>query len=263
MIKIIINGILGRMGTEIASHVSKEADMQLIGGIDKTETTLEGGIPVSKSPDNLLPQADLVIDFSLPEGTVEISNACLKFQKPLISGTTGLSVEQQKNIISLSKEAPVVQASNFSIGINLINQLIRMAGQVLKGSVDAEIVETHHRHKKDSPSGTALTLGRTLAGALGADEKSFQFGRSGGQLIRENEIAFHSLRGGSVVGEHQVHLLCENENIIITHQALSRAVFVDGILRAAKWIGAQPAGLYDMLDVLGFADQNLMSVKGN
>lgn len=254
MIKIIINGILGRMGTEIARRISKEADMQLIGGIDKTETTLEGGIPVAKSPDKLLPQADLVIDFSLPEGTAAIAAACLKFKKPLITGTTGISKEQQLVIDNLSKEVPVVQASNFSIGITLLNQLMRTAGQVLKGSVDAEIVETHHRLKKDSPSGTALTLGKTLARALGADEKSFKFGRSGGQLTRENEIAFHSLRGGSVVGEHQVHLLCENENIIITHQALSRAVFVDGVLKATKWIGSKTAGLYDMKDVLGFVD---------
>jgi len=253
MIKIIINGMMGRMGKEIASHISKGADMQLIGGINKIGTTVKDGIPVSISPDNLLPQADLIIDFSLPEGTVKIANACLKFKKPLITGTTGLSAEQQRDISNLSKQEPVVQASNFSIGITLINQLIRTAGQVLKGSVDAEIVETHHRHKQDSPSGTALTLGRTLAGALGADEKSFQFGRSGGQLKREDEIGFHSLRGGSVVGEHQVHLLCENENIIITHQALSRAVFVDGILKAAKWIIAKPPGLYDMRDVLGFA----------
>lgn len=253
MIKIIINGILGKMGKEISRSISKEADMQLVGGIDQRETTLEDGILVSKFADSLLASADLVIDFSMPEGTVEIATACLKFEKPLITGTTGLSTEQQRDIISLSKQAPVVQASNFSIGINLINQLIRTAGQVLKGSVDAEIVETHHRHKKDSPSGTALTLGRTLAQALGADEKSFQFGRSGGQMMRENEIAFHSLRGGSVVGEHQVHLLCENENIIITHQALSRAVFVDGVLKAAKWIMAKSPALYDMGDVLGFA----------
>lgn len=253
MIRIIINGILGRMGKEIARSISKEAGIQLVGGIDRSETTLEDGILVSKSPHSLLASADLVIDFSLPEGTVKIANACLNFKKSLITGTTGLSAEQQGNIINLSKQAPVVQASNFSIGINLINQLIRTAGQVLRGSVDAEIVETHHRHKKDSPSGTALTLGRTLAEALGANEKSFQFGRRGGQLTRENEIGFHSLRGGSVVGEHQVHFLCENENIIITHQALSRAVFVDGVLKAAKWIGAQPAGLFDMRDVLGFA----------
>lgn len=254
MNKIIINGILGRMGTEIARRISKEADMELIGGIDKTETTIEGGIPVAKSPDKLLPQADLIIDFSLPEGTAAIAEACLRFKKSLVTGTTGLSKEQQMAIDNLSKEVPVVQASNFSIGITLVNQLIGIAGQVLKGSVDAEIVETHHRLKKDSPSGTALTLGRTLARALGVEEKSFQFGRSGGQLTRGNEIAFHSLRGGSVVGEHQVHMLSENENIIITHQALSRAVFVDGVLKAAKWIGAKSAGLYDMRDVLEFAE---------
>lgn len=253
MTKIIINGILGKMGKEITRSVSKDASLQLVGGIDKTETALEDGVPVSKSAATLLSKADLVIDFSLPEGTVEIAIACLKFKKPLITGTTALSADQQRQIIDLSKQVPVVQASNFSIGINLINQLIRTAGQVLKGSVDVEIIEIHHRLKKDSPSGTALTLGRTLAQTLGADEKSFQFGRSGGQLTRENEIAFHSLRGGSVVGEHQVHLLCENENIIITHQALSRTVFVDGVLKAANWVIAQPPGLYNMGDVLGFA----------
>jgi 4-hydroxy-tetrahydrodipicolinate reductase len=253
MTKIIINGILGRMGKEITLSIPKDASLQLVGGIDKTETALEDGVPVSKSAATVLSKADLVIDFSLPEGTAEIAIACLKFKKPLITGTTGLSMEQQKNIIDLSKQVPVVQSSNFSIGINLVNQLIRTAGQVLKGLVDAEIVETHHRLKKDSPSGTALTLGRTLAHVLDADEKLFQFGRRGNGLTREKEIAFHSLRGGSVVGEHQVHLLCENENIIITHQALSRAVFVDGVLKAAKWVIAKPPGLYNMGDVLGFA----------
>ncbi len=252
MIHVILNGILGRMGTEITKSFLNQKDIKLIGGVDKTEKMVGDGIPVSKSPDEILPDADLSIDFSLPEGTVEIAQSCLKFKKPLVTGTTGLSEKQQKAIINLSKEVPVVQASNFSIGINLMNQLIRTAAKILRGAVDAEIVETHHRHKKDAPSGTALMLGRNLAEVLEVDEESFRLGRSGGNLTRENEIAFHSLRGGSVIGEHQVHFLCENENINITHQALSRAVFVDGVLKAVKWISSQPAGLYDMKDVLGF-----------
>lgn len=253
MNNVIINGILGKMGKEITNALINQNNFKLVGGIDKTELKLPNEILVLTSPDNLLAKADLAIDFSLPEGTEKIVNACQKFKKPLITGTTGLTADQQNEIINLSKEVPVVQASNFSIGINLMNQLIKNAAQVLKDSVDAEIVEIHHRQKKDSPSGTALSLGRTLAEALGQDEKSFQFGRSGGQLKREKEITFHSLRGGSVVGEHQVHFLCQNENIVITHQALSRTVFVDGVLKAANWIGTQPAGLYDMTDVLGFA----------
>jgi 4-hydroxy-tetrahydrodipicolinate reductase len=253
MTNVIINGILGKMGKEITNALINQNNFKLVGGIDKTEMKLSGEIPVLTSPDNIMTKADLVIDFSLPEGTEKIVNACQKFTKPLITGTTGLTADQQNAIVNLSKEVPVVQASNFSIGINLMNRLIKTAARILKGVADTEIVEIHHRQKKDSPSGTALSLGRTLAKSLGIDEKSFQFGRSGGQLKRANEIAFHSLRGGSVVGEHQVHFLCENENIIITHQALSRAVFVDGVLKAADWIGSQPAGLYDMADVLGFA----------
>lgn len=254
MTKILINGILGRMGQEITRAVSGASDLQLIGGIDRTETTLEGGIPIKQSGEELMPQSDLVIDFSLPQGAAAIAQSCLQLRKPLITGTTGLSPEQQKSIEDLSKIAPVVQASNFSIGINLMNRLIETAAQILKGAADVEIIEIHHRHKKDAPSGTALTLGRTLAQALGLDEKSFQFGRRGGQLKRENEIAFHSLRGGSVVGEHQVHFLCEYENITITHQAFSRAVFVDGVMKAVQWIGSQPPGLYGMGGVLGFAE---------
>ena len=253
MTRLIINGILGKMGKEITKALTNHENLKLVGGIDKTETTLDGGISVLTFLDDVLQKADLVIDFSLPEGTQKIVTACQKFKKPLITGTTGLTGEQQKGIINLSKEVAVVQASNFSIGINLMTQLVKTAAQVLKGSVDTEIVEIHHRQKKDSPSGTALTLGQTLAAALDIKEKLFQFGRSGGQLKRENEIAFHSLRGGSVVGEHQVHFLCENENIVITHQALSRAVFADGVLKATNWISGQPPGLYDMRDVLGFA----------
>ena len=251
MVRVAINGILGRMGQELTAAISKEDDLILVGGVDTLETFFADEICVSTNPDEILPEADLVVDFSSPEGTVMIAKACQKKNLPLITGTTGLSEEQQAQLKQLAKKAPVVQALNFSLGINILLNLLQDAAQVLKGNFDGEIVEIHHRKKKDSPSGTALLLARTLMNSLGlAEKESLQFGRHGKELERGQEIALHSLRGGSVVGEHQVHLFCNHETITITHQALSRSVFVDGVLRAARWICSQRPGHYTMQDVL-------------
>lgn len=251
MIGIAINGILGRMGQELTAAIMKQDDLFIVGGIDTVETFHSDEICVSFNPDEVLPDADIVVDFSSGEGTFRITEACQKRSLPLITGTTGLSKKQQERVMQLSQTVPVVQAFNFSLGINLLINLLEKAADVLKGTFDGEIIDIHHRKKKDSPSGTALLLARALAKSLGLpEEEAIRYGRQGKNLERGSEIALHSLRGGSVIGEHQVHMLCDHETIVITHKALSRCAFVDGVLRAARWIGSQKPGYYTMQDVL-------------
>lgn len=252
MIRVAINGIWGRMGQELSAAILKDESLALVGGIDTLETFYSEKFCVSTNPDEILTEADVALDFSSPEGAAAIAEACRKHRVPLISGTTGLSEAQQSRLRELASHVAVVQAFNFSQGINLLINLIQKAAAALRGKFDGEIVEIHHRNKKDSPSGTALLLARALLQGLGVPEKeNILFGRQGFQAQRGPEITLHSLRGGSVVGEHQVHFLGNHENIVITHQALSRAVFVEGALRAVHWIPSQKPGYYTMQDVLG------------
>jgi 4-hydroxy-tetrahydrodipicolinate reductase len=250
MVRIAINGILGRMGQELTAAIMKQDGFILVGGTDTLETFYSEEICVSTDPEEILPDAELVIDFSSGEGTAAIAEACLKKSLPFITGTTGLSKEQQAIVMKLSTKVPVVQAFNFSLGINLLINLLQNAAGVLNENFDGEIIDIHHRNKKDSPSGTALLLAKTLANSLGLSGDNVQFGRHGDKLERGPEITLHSLRGGSVIGEHQVHLLCNHETIVLTHKALSRCAFVDGVLRAARWITSQKPGYYTMQDVL-------------
>ncbi len=251
MIRIAINGILGKMGREVASAVGKHGDLILVGGVDTLETYYSDEFAVSINPDEIIPEADVVVDFSSGEGAMRIAGACQTHQKPLITGTTGLTTTQQAEIVALSRKMPVVQASNFSPGINFLIHILQQAAEFLKDRFDYEIVEIHHRMKKDAPSGTALLLANTLAEGLKLPKTAIQSGRSGIQQNREQEIAVHALRGGSVVGEHQVHLLGQYESLVLTHQAHSRKAFVDGVIRAIHWIPGRPPGLYGMGTVLG------------
>lgn len=252
MIRVAINGILGRMGRELSAAILKEESLALVGGIDTLETFYSDEICVSVNPDDILTEADVALDFSSPEGAAAIAKACRKHRVSLISGTTGLSKPQQSRLRELAKQVAVVQSFNFSLGINLLINLVQKTAGTLKGNFDGEIVEIHHRNKKDSPSGTALLLARALLQGLGTPEQeNIRFGRQGFQAERGPEITLHSLRGGSVVGEHQVHFLGNYENIVFTHQALSRSVFVEGVLRAVRWIPSQKPGYYTMQNVLG------------
>lgn len=251
MIRVVINGILGRMGMELTRSIMQEEDLFLVGGVDTLETFVNDEIMVTTNPEELMYDIDVVVDFSSGKGTSNIAKVCREFKVPLVTGTTGLTKADQRQVIELSKVAPVVQASNFSIGINLLLDLIQKTASVLKNNFDIEIVELHHRYKKDAPSGTALTLASTLNQILNnSDESCIQFGRKGSKLSRGNEIVIHSLRGGGIIGEHQVHFLCKNEHLIFSHHSLSRKVFVDGAIRAIEWVILQKPGLYTMLDVL-------------
>jgi 4-hydroxy-tetrahydrodipicolinate reductase len=228
-VKIAVNGIEGRMGQALAGL----ADVQRFE-------------PASAE------KPDVVIDFSSPEGTRNAAAWCAKNNVPLVTGTTGLDEEDYRAIDEAATSAPVVQSGNMSLGITLLQGLVAEAAQKLEG-FDIEILETHHRHKKDSPSGTALLLGEAAARARGsALSEAARFGRHGRDDARKpGEIGFAVRRGGGVFGEHEVAFYSEGETVSLAHTALHREAFAKGALVAAQWVTDQPPGLYSMADVLG------------
>ena len=195
---------------------------------------------------------DVLIDFSSPEGTVEAVLYCQGKELPLVTGTTGLDDEQQKIVRQASRVIPIVQSGNMSLGVTLLRRLVAEASTALPG-FDIEILETHHRHKKDSPSGTALLLGEAAARARGTTlSERAKFSRHGREEKRHpEEIGFAVRRGGGVYGEHEVSFMSEGETVTLGHQALSRDAFARGALTAARWVIGKPPGLYGMDDVLG------------
>lgn len=195
---------------------------------------------------------EVLIDFSSPAGTVEAALYCQKKGLPLVTGTTGLDDDQQAVLRDASAQIAIVQSGNMSLGITLLRQLVAQASEALE-SFDIEILETHHRHKKDSPSGTALLLGEAAARARGASlSQRAKFGRHGREDTRHpDEIGFAVRRGGGVYGEHDVSFMSEGETVTLSHQALSRDAFARGALTAARWVIGQQPGLYGMDDVLG------------
>ena len=191
-------------------------------------------------------QADVVLDFTRPEGTL----ALLKHAKAMVIGTTGFTEEDKGRIAEAAQRIPIVMAANFAVGVNTVYKLAESAARILGDAYDVEIVEAHHRHKVDAPSGTALQLGEIIAGAL--QKKDFVFGRKG--VIGERQpkqIGFHSIRGGDIVGEHTVIFAGVGERVEITVRSQSRLTYANGALRAAKWLNGRPPGLYAMTDVLG------------
>ncbi|HWH22463.1 MAG TPA: 4-hydroxy-tetrahydrodipicolinate reductase [Allosphingosinicella sp.] len=196
---------------------------------------------------------DVYVDFSAPEGLKRHLEMAVEAGKPIVIGTTGLSAEHQRLIDEASSSVPVLQAANTSLGVNLLAHLVREAAARLGAEWDIEIVEMHHRHKVDAPSGTALMLGRAAAEGRGVDlDEASRVGRSGNTGARpEGEIGFASLRGGSVAGDHQLIFASDGERIEFGHRAESRAIFARGAVEAAMWIAGQAPGRYSMNDVLG------------
>ncbi|GAB4371068.1 MAG: 4-hydroxy-tetrahydrodipicolinate reductase [Calditrichia bacterium] len=253
MIQLVINGIGGRMGQEVVRLVRESSQYTVVGGVDPLAGESLPDLIVTTNPGDIVPRADVVIDFSTPEGALTILDFCTQFKKPLVTGTTGFETNELDRFHQAAQTIPIVQAFNFSIGINLMLELVAKAARIIGKRADVEIVEMHHRNKKDAPSGTALLLARAMVEALeNQSEPILRFGRQGRALERENEIGIHSLRGGSVIGEHQVHFLGTNENIVLTHQALNRRLFVEGALLAAEWVVKKNSGYFGMKDVLGF-----------
>jgi len=242
MIKVIITGAKGRMGQAVLQCAARVPDLQVIGGIDLGDDV--GGA---------IPKGDVVIDFSFHQATPEFAELCAKHRKPIVIGTTGHSETEKKRIHACASQIPMVIASNYSSGVNTLFWLTRKAAEILGPGFDLEVVEMHHRMKKDAPSGTAVTLAEILAQVrkqqLG---KVIRHGREGITGERtDTEIGMHSLRGGDVVGDHTVVFATNGERLELTHKAASRDTFANGALRAASWVVNQKPGVYDMQDVLG------------
>lgn len=195
---------------------------------------------------------DVAIDFSHHTATLPLAKLCNANRRPLVIGTTGHNAEERAAILAATKDIPVVWAGNYSVGVNVLNYLVRLAASKLDESFAIELVEMHHRHKKDAPSGTASDLLNILKKARGLDDSSLRHGREGITGARTaNEIGVHALRGGDVIGDHTVIFAGEGERVELTHKASNRAIFANGSVRAAQWAASQKPGLYSMEDVLG------------
>lgn len=251
--KVAIAGAGGRMGRALIEAVLADPELSLAGAFD-----VAGSPAIGESPGNIevvsdarsaIAGADVVIDFTRPEGTL----AHLAHAGAMVIGTTGFSASQKNSIVERAKRIPIVMAANFAVGVNAAYKLAEAAARMLGEGYDVEIIEAHHRHKVDAPSGTALKLGEAIARVQGLElRKSAVFGRQGDTGERPaRQIAFHSIRGGDIVGEHTVVFAGLGERLELTVRSQSRATYATGALRAAKFLKDKAAGLYDMSDVLG------------
>ncbi len=242
MTKIIITGAKGRMGKALLSCAANDPELQVVGQIDAGDDL---GAVIGKT--------DVVIDFSSHAATAGIAELCAANGKAMVIGTTGHSDKDRAEITSRKNQIPIVLASNFSTGVNTLFWLTRKAAEILGPGFDLEVLEMHHRMKKDAPSGTATTLVEILADVRKLQLKqALRHGREGIVGARTSaEIGMHSLRGGDVVGDHTVIFATSGERVELTHKASSRDTFANGALRAAQWVVRQKPGLYDMQDVLG------------
>lgn len=241
-LKILLSGAKGRMGKAIQS-ISSEHDCQICAPID-----------LGDNPEDGIADCDVVIDFSLRDATLALALLAQKHGKPMVIGTTGHDQEDRLSIEKLSESIPMVWAGNFSTGVNLLFFLTQQASKVLDSDsdFDPEVIEMHHRLKKDAPSGTADRLLEILKDSRKADDNDVSHGREGMPGERKkNEIGSHALRGGDIVGDHTVMFAGMGERIELTHRATDRVIFAVGALKAAKWVVNQPAKLYSMQDVLG------------
>ena len=238
MVKVLINGCNGKMGQEVAKRIKETEDIETLCGVDRFE----------KVDDiNLIP--DCIIDFSVPKATFNILEYAKKNKIPIIIATTGFSDEENKIIENTSKEIPVFKSANMSYEINLMAKIVAQLSKNLSDS-DIEIIETHHNRKIDSPSGTALILANSINNAL--DNKMvYEYDRHSKREKRsKNEIGIHSIRGGTEVGKHSVIFFGQNESFEITHNVISRSVFADGAIKAAKFLVNKDVGFYSMNDML-------------
>ncbi len=242
MTRIIITGSKGRMGQALVLCASRIPELQIVGQIDMGDDL-----------GRIIAQCDAVIDFSFHDATLGVARLCAQHKKALVIGTTGHKADEKTQIAALQSQVPIVWASNYSTGVNTLFWLTRKAAEILGPGFDLEVVEMHHRLKKDAPSGTATTLLEILADVRKVQlEEALRHGRKGITGERTaGEIGIHALRGGDVVGDHTVIFAANGERVELTHKASSRETFANGALRAAQWVVKQKPGLYDMQDVLG------------
>ncbi len=267
-LNVALAGAGGRMGLALLEAVLSEPGIALVGALEIAASPLLGrdagerlgrstGVAISADIPATLARADVLLDFTRPEGTLAHLDACAKARVAAVVGTTGLTTADQRALAEIAGTIPLVFAPNMSVGVTVLLRLVEQAAQLLGGDYDVEILEMHHRHKVDAPSGTALQLGAAVAQVLGRDLKGDAvFGREGLTGERKPEtIGFATLRGGDVVGDHSVIFAGTGERIELTHKASSRLNFARGALRAARFVAAKRAqgrvGLFDMRDVIG------------
>ena len=260
---IAIAGATGRMGQMLIEAVSAADDLQLSGALDRADSPAIGldaaafagqstGISISADLRLGLHGANVLIDFTRPEGTLAHLQICRQLGVNAVIGTTGFNEAQKAEIAAIAKDIAIVMAPNMSVGVNVTLKLLEMAAKALSTGYDIEIIEAHHRHKVDAPSGTALKMGEVIADALGRDLKDCAvYAREGVTGERDpSSIGFASIRGGDIVGDHTVLFAGTGERIEITHKSSSRATYAQGSLRAARFLAGQQQGLFDMFDVL-------------
>jgi 4-hydroxy-tetrahydrodipicolinate reductase len=252
-VRIGIAGIQGRMGREIASLADKAPNVSLVGGVSRRpDPTRASGTRVVSDVGELLPDVDVLIDFSSADGAVAMASACAVFGTPLVTGTTGLSDAQRAALRNAAERIAVFQAANMSPGVNAVMAVLPALVRAL-GGYDLEIVEAHHRYKADAPSGTALALARVIAEASGAPlDGRARHGRAGAALRTPGEIGIHAVRGGGNPGEHTIFIAGDGEEVRLSHRAFSRAAYAEGALRAARLIVGRPPGWYEPATLPGF-----------
>jgi 4-hydroxy-tetrahydrodipicolinate reductase len=261
MIKIAISGVGGRMGRRVAALAIASEQFDVVAGLEAQGHETVGqdvgelagagrfGVKVATA---LSGRADVLIDFSTPDGMLAALAACRKAKTPMVIGTTGLTDSQRAEIADAASAIPIVQSANMSVGVNVLLRLVAEAAKALGEDYDVEIAETHHRFKKDAPSGTAIALARSICAALGKDYgETAVLGRGGMSPRKAGEIGLHALRVGDTVGEHAVHFGNLGETVTLAHSAHTRDTFASGALRAAAWVVGRKPGLYSMADVLG------------
>lgn len=263
MIRIAIAGAAGRMGRNLvkATHHNSESSVgaaserpeSSLVGVDVGELCGEGHFDISLV-DNLekaINDFDVIIDFTAPKSTLANIELCIRHEKKIVIGTTGFSEQEKIFIDNAAKQIPVIMAPNYSVGVNLVFKLLEKAAQVMGHYSDIEIVEAHHRHKVDAPSGTAIGMGEAIAGAMNNKLSDVAvYAREGITGERsQNEIGFATIRAGDIVGEHTAIFADIGERVEITHKATDRMTFANGAVRAAIWLGDKPAGFYTMTDV--------------
>lgn len=268
MRKIAVIGAAGRMGKTLIEAISQDPGATLAAAIERPQSTLIGadagelagvgrlGVAIVGELSQVLADFDVLIDFTHPSSTLINLDICRAAGKAMVIGTTGFSEQEKQVIAQAAEDIPVVFAPNFSVGVNLCLKLLDLAARVMGDEADIEIIEAHHRHKVDAPSGTALRMGEVVADALGRNlQEVAVYGREGQTGARDrNTIGFATVRAGDVVGDHTVLFATEGERVEITHKASSRMTFASGAVRSAVWLAGHTKGLYDMQDVLSLRD---------
>ena len=263
-IAVAIAGASGRMGHMLIEAVRADSEFALAGALDVPSSPAIGqdagayagqatGVHITADLQSGLAHSKVLIDFTRPEGTMAHLQACQALGVGMVIGTTGFTDAQKAQIAEAAKHIPIMMAPNMSVGVNVTLKLLEMAAKALATGYDIEIIEAHHRHKVDAPSGTALKMGEVIADALGRDLKDCAvYAREGVTGERDpSSIGFATIRGGDIVGDHTVWFAGTGERIEISHKSSSRATYAQGSLRAVRFLAARPNGLYDMFDVLG------------